>query len=848
MRRSRGSRGALLAVSLAASVAGAEGVGPGGSAGAELLRGVQTLLSTPGGLVSLGGPALRRLAPGARRWETLDSVAGDNLYRVASDDAGRLLAAWERESAIHLVAPGSKVASFPKPVAPPDVRNFQVSSLAFSPSGAEALVFMTGNVKVVTPRFSGSRPSISAYRVAFDGKSQPVLLFRVDHGQLLHASRYGAVFATPRSLEQTCDARQCPVAAVVAYEITGGAAEPHTLFDGQAAQIGRVRTARDARERGVTLLLEASSPRRLDVLRWRYGDAAPTVTTLPAAPDLDRTSFLATRDDALVELTVRDGLMEIARHTATGKQPLANLGELQDVDTKLHAVGERADGTLWLQWGDHVGLVAPGRAPRSYDLKRLLTRRTEWAGVAIYVPSPEALWVGIDGAGRDFARVSFTDIEKGAKPWPPGAPIERTRGEAVAYDPKDPSTPDRLYNAVGLREMKGGLFALGGPSLRRYVTGARKWETLHVIPKDSLYRVAADDDGARLLAAWEGDPNVHLFAPGGSHLTFPKPGPASPPLGKYQVDHLEFLPGGRDALVIVQGQLKSPPSRNVPEPVRFYYASIATEAYRVPLDGKFQPQLLYREDHGYRIHDSKRGSLFALPKHAGQQCEWLTCFPIAEVIAYEITDAGARRRTLLRGDGWGPGLYLSSAVEVRGSDAQHVAMVVGFTRNEGKRWMDGGRGLVRWRWGQAAADYRPLPGHTATTPRWLLTRNDDFIELVEHWGKPDRLEIKRYPAAGGEQSTFLTAQLKMQAPYGLGERAGAAGLWLQWGEHLALLPPNQPPRSIHLDSLVQRGTEWAGALAYVSTPESLWVGLDGRGRSYARVDLPAAERRAKPWP
>jgi hypothetical protein len=319
-------------------------------------------------------------------------------------------------------------------------------------------------------------------------------------------------------------------------------------------------------------------------------------------------------------------------------------------------------------------------------------------------------------------------------------------------------------------------------------------------------------------------------------------------MGRYQVDYLAFLPGGRDALVIVQGQLKNPPSRNVPEPVRFYYAGWATEAYRVPLDGKFQPQLLYREDYGYRIHDSKRGSLFALPKHAGQECDYTTCFPITEVIAYEITDAGVRRQTILRGDGWGPGLYLAGAVGVKGSDDQHVAMVVNFTRNDGKLWLNGGRGLVRWRWGQAAGDYRPLPGNSAITPRWLLARNDDFIELVEHWEtKPDRLEIKRHLAGGGEQSTFLTALMKMASPYGLGERAGTAGLWLQWGEHIALLPPDQVPRSVHLDPLVQRGTEWAGAHAYVSTPESIWVGLDGRGRSYARVGLADAERRSKPW-
>jgi hypothetical protein len=826
----------------------AEGVGDRSDAGPDRVHGAATLISTPVGLVAIGGPALRRLAPGARRWETLHTVAGDNLYRVASDDAGRLLASWSRERAIHLITPASRqVVSFPKPAAPPDVQSFQIASLAFLPGGREALVFMTGEVRVSTARFRGARPTTSAYRIDLQGKTEPALLFRVDHGYQVHGSRYGAVFAMPKNVEQRCDHRECPVAAIVAYQIVGGAVNKQTLFDGQNQQVGRVRSARGGGDGRVTLLLETSSPRRLDLLRWRYGDATATVSTRPGSPDLDRTTFLVTRSDAVLEVRVQDGLLEIARQTPAGAEPVANLGELQDVDTGLHGIGERGDGTLWLHWGDHIGLVSPGQPPRSYSIKHLVSRRSEWAGVGVYVPSPEVLWVGIDGAGRHFERVSFADVERAATPWAPGSPIERTRGEYAGYDPKDPSTADRLYNAAGLREMRGGLYSLGGAALRRFVNGARKWETLHAIPKDNLYRVAADDDG-RLLAAWEKDPDLHLFSADGGHVRFPKPVSPAATLGPYQVDHLSFLPGGRDALVIVQGQLKNPPSRHVPEPVRFYYASWATEAYRVPLDGKLQPQLLYREDYGHRIHDSRRGSLFALPKHAGQECDHTTCFPITEIIAYEITPAGVRRQTILRGDGWGPGYYLSSAVAVRGSGDERVAMVLGFTRNQGKLWLNGGRGLVRWRWGQAGGDYRPLPGNGSITPRWLLTRNDDFIELLEHWDtKPDRLEVKRYLAGGGEQSIILTALMKMASPYGLGERAGTAGLWLQWGEHIAFLPHNQTPRSFHLDPLVQRGTEWAGAHAYVSTPESLWVGLDGRGRSYARVDLADAERRSKPW-
>lgn len=353
MRWSHERGGVLLVVLLATSVAGAEGVGPRTDGGAARIHGVATLLPTPSGLIAIGGPALRRLAPGARRWETLHTVAGDNLYRVASDDAGRLLAVWEKENAIHLITPASRqVVSFPKPAAPPDVRNFQIASLAFLPDGRDALVFMTGNVQVAIPGYTGPKPSTSAYRVALDGKSEPALLFRVDRGHRLQTSRYGAVFAMPKNVVQTCDHRECPVASIVAYAITGSAVNEQTLFDGQNAQVTRAWPARSGGggEGRVTLLLEASSPKRLDVLRWRYGDAAASVTTRRDPPLPDHTTYFVTRADALLELRVQDGLLEISRQGPAGMEPVANLGELQDIDTGLHGVGERGDGTVWLHW------------------------------------------------------------------------------------------------------------------------------------------------------------------------------------------------------------------------------------------------------------------------------------------------------------------------------------------------------------------------------------------------------------------------------------------------------------------------------------------------------------------
>jgi hypothetical protein len=357
--------------------------------------------------------------------------------------------------------------------------------------------------------------------------------------------------------------------------------------------------------------------------------------------------------------------------------------------------------------------------------------------------------------------------------------------------------------------------------------------------------VAADDRG-RLLAAWEQDPSIHFFSDG-QHVTLPKPAAGSVSMDKFQVDHLSFFPNGREALVIMSGQVKNPPSRRVPEPVRFYYSSWATEAWRLPLDGRSEPKLLFREDFAHRVYTSTRGVIFEFPKYPGQECAESTCFPITAVVAYEITDSGIKKHTVLSGDGFGADMYLSEAALVRGSNDERLAMVVRFTKNEGPRWLNGGRGLVRWRWGDAKADYRPLPGNGSLWPQWLLTRDNDFIELVEHWDEePDRLEIHCYLAKGGEQSTGIKALSKMAQVYNLGERADG-GLWLHWGDHIGLISPGQPPRSIDLDPLVQRGSEWAGAATYVTTPESLWIGLDGRGRNYVRVDLAEAEKRAKLW-
>ncbi len=142
------------------------------------------------------------------------------------------------------------------------------------------------------------------------------------------------------------------------------------------------------------------------------------------------------------------------------------------------------------------------------------------------------------------------------------------------------------------------------------------------------------------------------------------------------------------------------------------------------------------------------------------------------------------KKTPLSGDD----VNMSSVALVPGSDDERVGVVMNLERLDGTRRMNGGRGVLRWRRGDAKADFRPIPGHSSLTPKWRLTRNMGFIER------------------------------------------GA---------------PGEPARKFDLDSIVPRGMEWAGVAIYVAAPEALWIGLDGRGRGYARVDLADVERRAQ---
>jgi hypothetical protein len=415
----------LLAAGLAASVARAEGVGsaPASASTDRRLYSATTLVPYSGGLLSIGGAPLRRLAPGSRTWETLLSLPKDNLYRVAGDDSGRVLATWEDDPSIYLFQPGQKQPlSFPKPPSPPDLeRRSQVTDLEFMPDGRGILVFMSGTVRVTTGSNRGDSWSTAAYRIPLDGKYEAQLLFRVDHGYRLHTSVHGAVFAMNAYPGRKCDHGECLAAAIVAYELTGNGVVQKLLVDGKQLRVNRVRVVRGSNNEHVAVMLDLW-PKSLGLMSWRYGDAQAGFRTVPWPENEDKAMFFLNKAGEFLELRPRERHLEVWRLSPEGDTQLASLKALQFIDTGLHAMGERGDGTLWVHWGDHIGLLAPGKAPRGYNLEPLLpTKRSEWAGADIYIQEHEHLWVGIDGKGRHYERVDFSDMEKRSKPWPSAA-------------------------------------------------------------------------------------------------------------------------------------------------------------------------------------------------------------------------------------------------------------------------------------------------------------------------------------------------------------------------------------------------------------------------------------------
>ncbi len=419
----------LLCAVLVTGIARAEGVSDRDAlpSSATRLRGTSSLVPMPdGGLLSLGGSSLRLLPPGAKRWETLHQVPKGNLYRVSVNDAGGVLAAWESEPVVHYLLPRSKRhVTLPRPsVPPPGISGFGLQYLAFATNGRDALIRMEGSTPHRTGPSRGERKVYMLYRVPLDGTGAPELLYTVDGAQLVQMGPRVAAYLIPTVLGPTCDAHMlCEFSSLIAYELTNTGVTQKTLLTQEQVRMAGARRVTGSDDDRLVLQIETSGARHeRGLLTWRRGDAKADYRPLPGRID-DANRLLVMKSGALVELVkLEEDALEIRHTLPDGRQTTTRLRAPEDLDTvdsDPHGIGERGDGTLWAHWGDYVLLFPPGTPPRAYSIASLLGRRDDWAGVDLYVSNPESLWVGVEiGAGRDFVRVPFAQLEKGAKPWP----------------------------------------------------------------------------------------------------------------------------------------------------------------------------------------------------------------------------------------------------------------------------------------------------------------------------------------------------------------------------------------------------------------------------------------------
>ena len=405
----------------------------------------------------------------------------------------------------------------------------------------------------------------------------------------------------------------------------------------------------------------------------------------------------------------------------------------------------------------------------------------------------------------------------------------QTRAEDVNSASQDASTSGRLRGADTILLMGGGLFPIGGSALRYRAKGSQRWETLHRQPGDALYRVEADDSG-RVLAAWEKDPFIHFFTlQPRRHTTIPKP-PLPSDVSRGSVDKLAFLPDGRHALVFMEGSLKYLGERHW------------TAAYRIALDGKPEPELLFRVDDGFALATTVNGAVFIMPKKVGQRCNNMTCDPITAIVGYAITPDGVRQTPLLTE----AQMEMGNAWLVPGSNDERAVLMVDLNKN--------GRALLRWRYGDAKPGYRPLPRRQSYVSTddfhrmTRVTRTDELIEIQQDRDSGSSWWIVRHLPEGGVQETQLPAIKDMDSRfYGFGQRA-KGGLWLHVGDHLVLHTPGKPLRRFSIEPYIERFTSWAGQSVYHPSPESLWVGLEvRRSRDFLRVNLADVEKRAAVW-
>jgi len=793
------------------------------------LRGAAGIGAIPGGYISVGGSRLQLLEGNSKRWRTLHQVQGDNLYRVEADDDGRLLASWEQERVFHLFdrARGTHLA-IPKPPTPPGYPpgTFGIEALYFDDDGRDAIVFIDGHPYLGAA--IGQRAVVAAYRVALDGETAPRLLF-VEEGVELQFSPRGAILIKPRSWRLGCSQGGCDIEAIIALELDGERVTRRTLLEAGDRHVGVALPVkgRDDVRFAAQVTVRADGKNTRGLLRFRFG-GRPEFQRLSESDTSHYPHSLLTRSGEFVEVRQgEDRSLTMTRTTAAGEETRTTIPPWTDARGRrekgwFESVGERADGSLWLHWADHLVFVRGNEHPRKVDIRHVLGRGTEWAGAYVYVARPEGLWVGIEmGGGRDYRFLDMAGLEKRAVPWTPPAPGSDAPQQL-------PLVATKLSGQRRTLLLDSVTVSVGDTDMYSRSSGKEAWRLLYGVPGRSIYRMATDDDAGRILASWSAEKEFHLFQPAtGTHERFPWPVSDMKGLNA-GLQGLFFSTDGRHALVSLSGRVmgRSPD---------------INEAYLVPLDRSGPPRRLFRVE-GQRWHTSPRGATFVKP-NPNQGCTARQCV-VDAIVVVDIAGSRATERVIHE-----PKLHTDYVGLVPGSSADGLALL---TRHWPPKGMNTSLGLLRFRYGDTAVDYRLLPpGSESDAGRTFLTRSGEYMELVAQpeGGLSARLPRGNGAPTGWDLPAFPHADRDSAADsavHGMGQRQGG-GFWLHWGDHLVLLDDG-PPRAYSLARLLPRKAEWAGADRYEATPERLVIGVDrAGGRDFVSVDLATAEKQARAW-
>ena len=241
-----------------------------------------------------------------------------------------------------------------------------------------------------------------------------------------------AVHAIPKKPDDACEHNFChPLGAVIAWEISGAKAMKRVLLDGNARKedLSRVQPvwSTGGRDDQVAVLV-TEHPSKRHLLRWRRGDSRATYAPLPTGPgpmSYAETMWLTASGDVVEVWSTDERGLEIRRHPPNGQMTVSALAPLPRRTPHDHplfniaGVMERANGDLFLHWGEYLVLLPLHGPPRRLDLRTAFKRQAEISSRLLHVRSPEGIWVGIDsGKTLDLTFLPEAELEARMTPAP----------------------------------------------------------------------------------------------------------------------------------------------------------------------------------------------------------------------------------------------------------------------------------------------------------------------------------------------------------------------------------------------------------------------------------------------